>query len=161
MPTESIDALKRRFVRQNREIARANSTQSLRIRTLEGETSQLLADNIALREQVIKLQAEVDKNASTRALEDVDGVKGKIIDRLKELGDIVGELGALTIAPRRALPSPKSSRPPKRSPRLSLDGNDWKNTLTLSEATAAQEGRLPPIVEDKYYPRLSLKCASP
>ena len=53
--------MKRRFIRQNREIARVNSTQSLRIRNLEAEISRLLAENIALREQAINSAQEADR----------------------------------------------------------------------------------------------------
>ncbi|KAI9819427.1 MAG: hypothetical protein M1832_003990 [Thelocarpon impressellum] len=145
-PTESIDALKRRFVRQNREIARANSTQSLRIRALESETSALLAENLALREQIIKLEAEVDKNTSRHVLEDVDGIQGRLEEKLGEIGSLVAQLGGLKDARRPRKVSPKTSR------RRSSNGRDWKNAFRLS----AEEGRLPPITEDKYYPRRTL-----
>lgn len=40
----------------------------------------------------------------------------------------------------------------------SPDQRDWKNALTLSEVTGGgQEGRLPVILEDKCYPRRTMK----
>ena len=43
------------------------------------------------------------------------------------------------------------------SPRRSPDQRNWKNALTLSEVTGGTDGRLPPIVEDKYYPRRTME----
>jgi hypothetical protein len=62
--------VKRRFVRQNREIARVNSIQSLRIRTLESDVSNLLAENVSLREQVIMLSQELERVESAKSLHD-------------------------------------------------------------------------------------------
>jgi hypothetical protein len=69
IPRVSI-LVKRRFVRQNREIARVNSIQSLRIRTLESDVSNLLAENVSLREQVIMLSQELERFESAKSLHD-------------------------------------------------------------------------------------------
>lgn len=163
--------VKRRFLRQNREIARyvidikqpsqtndirANSTQSVRIRNLECEVSRLVGENASLREQAIKLHYEAEKNAGKSVLESVDNVKAKLEAKLLELGGLVKDLGCVqqTAHDRRAQrrQSIKLSSP-KRSP----DQRVWKNTLSLSEAVGSADGRLPPIMEDKYYPRRTLR----
>ncbi|KAL8695283.1 MAG: hypothetical protein Q9218_000182 [Villophora microphyllina] len=151
-PIESIEALKRRFVRQNREIARVNSTQSIKIRNLECEISRLLSENIALREQVIRLQFEIDNNTG---LESIESVKGSLEAKLLELGSLVQELGNVhqCVEGRRALRRRSGVQgPPKKSP----DQRNWKNGLTISEVMCGADGRLPPIVEGKYYPRRTL-----
>ncbi|MCJ1392216.1 hypothetical protein MMC18_005083 [Xylographa bjoerkii] len=154
-PIESIEALKRRFLRQNREIARANSTQSLRIRSLETETSRLLSENLVLREKVISLEHELENRPKQEALEDLGFVKDKLEAKLAELGGLVFELGrAHKSAIATAAPSRRQSR--GKSPKRSPDQRSWKNALTLSEVTRGQDGRLPSIVEDKYYPRRTL-----
>ncbi|KAI9849345.1 MAG: hypothetical protein M1837_004805 [Sclerophora amabilis] len=156
---ESIDALKRRFVRQNREIARANSTQSLRIRNLECETSRLLAENISLREQVIKLQKQFETSGRvTNVFDSVAAIKGKLEDKMKELGGFVAELGEISHVKASNASSPKRAGSTYRSPGRSPDQKNWRNALTLSEVTSGQEGRLPPIVEDKHYPRRTLEA---
>ncbi|KAL8775535.1 MAG: hypothetical protein Q9209_000031 [Squamulea sp. 1 TL-2023] len=149
---ESVEALKRRFVRQNREIARVNSTQSIRIRTLESDVSRLLTENIALREQVIKLQFEIDNNVG---LGNISTVKGRLEAKLLELGGLVQELGNVqkSAEDRRALRRRSGA---KDSPKPSPDQRNWKNALTISEAAGGVDGRLPPIVEGKYYPRRTL-----
>ncbi|KAL8910158.1 MAG: hypothetical protein Q9171_004536 [Xanthocarpia ochracea] len=151
-PIESVEALKRRFVRQNREIARVNSTQSIRIRSLESEISRLLSENIALREEVIRLQFEIDNNGSSG---NFSTVKGRLETKLLELGALVQELGnnQKSTEERRAL---RRKSGVKVSPRTSPDQRNWKNALTISEVTGGADGRLPPIVEGKYYPRKTL-----
>ncbi|MCJ1431888.1 hypothetical protein MMC27_001244 [Xylographa pallens] len=154
-PVESVEALKRRFLRQNREIARANSTQSLRIRTLEAETSRLLSENLVLREKIISLEYELNHRPKREALEDLGLVKDKLEAKLAELGGLVFELGR---AQKNAIATSASSRRQSRgkSPKRSPDQRIWRNALTLSEVTGGQDRRLPPIVEDKYYPRRTL-----
>ncbi|KAL6715089.1 hypothetical protein ACLMJK_007350 [Lecanora helva] len=153
--TESVDALKRRFVRQNREIARANSTQSVRIRNLECEVSQLLGENVSLREEVIKLQNELEKNTNKNVRAGVDSIKGKLEAKLSEIGALVQNLGEVqkTTDIRRAQKRRSINR---TSPKTSPDQKVWKNTMTLSEAVGCADDRLPPIMEDKYYPRRTM-----
>lgn len=150
----SNNPVKRRFVRQNREIARANSVQSLRIRTLEADVSRLLAENISLRERIITLDQEVEKFNSVPFLGDgVNEVKGKLAAKLEELGSLVGELGTLPQIMKKPPTSTAQSetgehtsleRPnPPRRPLFGTDGYD--------------DGRLPVILEDKYYPRRTLE----
>ncbi|KAL8711332.1 MAG: hypothetical protein Q9220_004229 [cf. Caloplaca sp. 1 TL-2023] len=151
-PAESIEALKRRFIRQNRELARVNSAQSIKIRTLESEVSRLLSENISLREEVIKLQFEVDHHVG---LESVTSVKKRLEQNLQELNGLVQELGDVqqTAEGRRGLQKRDvSTNSLKKSP----DQRSWKNKPTISEVTAGLDGRLPPIVEGKYYPRRTL-----
>ncbi|KAI9877905.1 MAG: hypothetical protein M1830_002460 [Pleopsidium flavum] len=152
-PIESIDALKRRFVRQNRELTKVNTTQSLRIRSLEVETSRLLSENLGLREQIIRLQHELQQNRNRHIA--VGPVKGKLEAKLEELGKLVSELGIAQNTPGQSNTSPRRTNVcPARSP----DQKNWKNALTLSEVTSSQDGRLPPILEDKYYPRRTMNA---
>ena len=137
---------------------RANSTQSLRIRNLESEVTRLLSENVSLREQVIRLHHEAEKVTGRAVLEGVDIVKLNLETKLAELGGLIQELGNvqknIDSQQRRRKSMNRSS--PKRSP----DQKNWKNTLTLSEATGGTDGRLPPIVEDKYYPRRTMEYVS-
>ncbi|EMC97647.1 hypothetical protein BAUCODRAFT_460950 [Baudoinia panamericana UAMH 10762] len=144
---ESVDALKRRFIRQNRELAKNNSGQSLRIRSLELEVGRLLADNLELREQVLKLQNEVqvarkgavDRNAVTR-------IKNELQAKLAELSGLVGGMDAL---------APGVDDITKAGPREKrhLEGQ-WRERQPLSEIM--RESQMPTITEDKLYPRRTL-----
>ena len=118
--------------------------------------SRLLAENISLREEIIRLQYEAEKNAENCMSEGVDKVKSRLEAKLSELGFLVRELGEVRNNPtaqhaRKRKSINRSS--PKRSPNQKI----WKNTPTLSEAIEGADGRLPPIIEDKYYPRRTLE----
>lgn len=111
---------------------------------------------MSLREQIIKLHYEVEKSTSRAVSEGVVTVKGKLEAKLAELGGLVKELGNVqkTADDQRAQKRKSLNRSsPKRSP----DQRNWKNALTLSEVTGGADGRLPPILEDKYYPRRTME----
>ncbi|KAI9055620.1 hypothetical protein LZ554_000564 [Drepanopeziza brunnea f. sp. 'monogermtubi'] len=152
-PTETIESLKRKFMRQNRDIARANSTQSLRIRSLENEISRLLADNLGLRAEIIRLHGEIENGKAQLIMDHTGHVKSQLEAKILEIGALLSGLGE---------PSPKkqsrqSERPTRASPATSPGHENWKNICTPSEAVAGQEGRLPPILENKSFPRRTLE----
>ncbi|PYH64906.1 shugoshin family protein [Aspergillus vadensis CBS 113365] len=153
-PTEHIEALKRRFVRQNREIARVNSIQSLRIRSLESEVSHLLSENVSLREQVISLSQELERFEAVRLLQHgVYDIKTRLDSKLAELNNLVADLGALP----RTFYSKRAENPRDSSQHRALP--DWKSKTSDDELNhgTGEDGRLPVILEDKYYPRRTLE----
>lgn len=148
--------MKRRFIRQNRELARANSIQSLRIQALESEISRLLCQNATLHEQVISLNHEIERYESAKALSNgVYDLKERLDAKLAELGKLVVELGGL---PR------KVDR--KTEFEAAASGVEEERQSHISHRRAEigpdaiadfDHGRLPPILEDKYYPRKTLE----
>ncbi|KAI5203635.1 hypothetical protein E4T39_04085 [Aureobasidium subglaciale] len=92
---ESVDALKRRFVRQNRELAKNNSAQCLRIRALECEVSRLLAENLDLREDIVHLQAQLSDPRPNIDHSALVSVKDQLQAKLLEFGALVSELGQM------------------------------------------------------------------
>ena len=101
---------------------------------------------------------EAEKVTGRAVLEGVDIVKSKLEAKLAEFGGLVQELGNVqkNIDSRRVQRRSMNRSSPRRSP----DQKNWKNTLTLSEVTGGTDGRLPPIVEDKYYPRRTMEYVS-
>ncbi|KAJ5131706.1 hypothetical protein N7448_005864 [Penicillium atrosanguineum] len=152
-PSESVEALKRRFVRQNREIARVNSMQSLRIRSLESEISHLLGENVSLREQVINLTQEIDRLESAKLLYDgVYDIKSRLDAKVAELNGIASELGML---PRKIGKVGDKAGDSDHSKATALD---TRPRATDSEFnTGVDDGKLPAILEDKYFPRRTLE----
>jgi hypothetical protein len=146
--------VKRKFMRQNRDIARANSTQSLRIRNLENETSRLLAENLGLREQILRLQNELENGQMQRLADHTGEVKSELEAKLLEIGALITSLGD---DPARKKKSPRRGKVTRSSPTQSPDQKNWKNMCALSEAVGGQEGRLPSILENKSYPRRTLE----
>lgn len=143
-------------MRQNRDIARANSTQSLRIRNLENETSRLLAENLGLREQIIRLQRELDEGRAQKVADHAIDIRSQLEAKLLELGSLISGLGS--DAPK--ITSPLAGKVTRASPSKSPDQRNWRNMCTLSEAVNGQDGRLPPILENKTYPRRTLEYDS-
>lgn len=128
--------------------------QSLRIRTLESDVSRLLAENISLRERIITLDQEVEKSNSVPFIGDgVNEVKGKLAAKLEELGSLVGELGTLPQVMKRP---PTSTVQPETSEHTSLERPNPPRQ-PLFGAEGYDDGRLPVILEDKYYPRRTLE----
>ena len=159
-PVESIDALKRRFIRQNREIARVNSTQSLRIRNLEAEISRLLAENISIREQAINIAQESEKwRAAYKAKSEIAALTTRLEAKLQEVNTIVTELGELPERTARRKSGPRKSIIVVNNARSPAE-KEWRNQQTiggvLNAERADQEGRLPAILEGKSYPRRTL-----
>ncbi|KAI5251143.1 hypothetical protein E4T42_04571 [Aureobasidium subglaciale] len=110
LPIESVDALKRRFVRQNRELAKNNSAQCLRIRALECEVSRLLAENLDLREDIVHLQAQLSDPRPSIDNSALVSVKDQLQAKLLEFGALVSELGQIQTAHPSAQ-QPKFSDP--------------------------------------------------
>ena len=143
-------------MRQNRDIARANSTQSLRIRNLENETSRLLAENLGLREEIIRLKNEMENGKAQRIADNATVLRSQLEAKLLEIGELISGLG--DHAPKKKYP--QVGKIARASPARSPDQKNWKNMCTLSEAVGAQDGRLPPILENKTYPRRTLEYIS-
>jgi len=157
-------SVKRRFIRQNREIAKVNSTQSLRIRNLEIEISNLLSENITLREQAINATQEAEKWRSAYQLgTEVRAMKDKLESKLQEVSALVQELGNLPDQAARTRSSSGRCRSGIFEQVKNSDEREWTNRQTIGGAQAGDrdlpEGRLPVILEDKYYPRRTLETA--
>ncbi|KAF4549954.1 Shugoshin-like protein [Elsinoe fawcettii] len=140
LQTESVDALKRRFIRQNRDLARINTHQSLRIRALEIDQSRLQTENLALREEIIRLQNQLTDCPGNLQLSDIDNVRRELQRKLEEILGVVSDLGQFK----------KQERPKRQS-----DPSLWKPAFPTLRL-AGTELRMPAIVEGKQYPRQTL-----
>ncbi|EDU47189.1 Shugoshin [Pyrenophora tritici-repentis] len=144
---ETIEAVKRRFLRQNRELAKTNSTQSIRIRSLENDCSRLLAENLALREQVLSLHNKIE---SRPGLDHIDAVRTQLEAKLQELGGLVAGLAQMKNGSQQDKGRRKSQMTAQRK---SGEERQWRSGLGLQEVENAM---LPTITEDKFYPRRTM-----
>ena len=151
---ESLESLKRRFVRQNRDLARSNSTQSVTIRQQQQEISHLLSENASLRQRILQLENELALSPSDDIRSGVDVLRQRIEAQLrdftKHVSGSLNELSTLQKKPKRRKSQLATS--PKRSPAR----REWKNTSTLCEVLASQGQTMPTIMENKSYPRRTL-----
>jgi len=128
---------------------RANSTQNIRIHTLETEAAQLLEENIALREQVIRLTVELDRrNHSAEILSNVSATKRELEKKVHEMMKLVGGLNTL---PHVGGGKGKIVTGPKP-----VEERVWRNEYLLK--VEQEQVGLEAIREDVVYPRKSLRC---
>lgn len=142
-PPANFDEVKRRFIRQNRELAKNNSNQSLRIRSLELEVSKLLAENHGLREDVYRLQREAGSQTASTV---VSRIKDELQAKLAELDVLVKGLDGAQTEAGLAQESTSGERAPLQGP--------WRERQPLLEAM--RDSQMPTILEDKSFPRRTL-----
>lgn len=137
-PPANFDEVRRRFIRQNRDLAKNNSSQSLRIRSLELEVSRLLADNLELRNKSLRLQHEVEQ-----AQRQTGGrFKVELREKIEALMGIVD-----------GMEEDVGHDPTEAKEKKPLEGN-WRERQPLSELM--RDSQMPTIQEDKQYPRRTL-----
>ncbi|TEA16031.1 Shugoshin [Colletotrichum sidae] len=153
---DSIDTLRRKLLRQNRDLAKSNAAHLLRNRNLEADYARLMSDNLRLEGRIIELEKELDDNRGRRIADHALDVRARLEAQLLECMSTLAGLGQEPPTKRHASPrGRRSSRaslalgsPPQRRPPREL--------VKDTEARALQEGRLPPIFETKSYPRATL-----
>ncbi len=153
-------AVRRKFLRQNRDIAKINSDQSLKIRRLENDCARLLSENLDLRGQILRLEKQVEDSSARRIADQALEVKAKLEAQLSEFAALLGGLGVEPPAKRRSSEErllAKNRRSIARSP----PQRRRRDTGIDADALAEQEGRLPPIYENKSYPRATMKSVVP
>ncbi|KAF1354892.1 hypothetical protein BDV97DRAFT_344236 [Delphinella strobiligena] len=138
LPTESIDSLKRRFVRQNRELAKNNSAQCLRIRTLECDVSRLLSENLNLREEILRLQTELSAAQSNLSPSSLACVKEQLEAKLRDFGALISEIGN---------PRSQDTTISKRH----IDPSSWRPEIPIA-ALSSQSNRLSSVFEEQASP---------
>ncbi|KAK4667321.1 hypothetical protein QC763_308200 [Podospora pseudopauciseta] len=153
----NLEILRRKFLRQNRDIARINSDQSQKIRRLENDCACLLSENLELRGQILRLEKQLEDNSARRIADHALEIKAKLEAQLAEFGALLGNLGVEPPAKRHSGADrrfSKSSRPSiSRTPPAIRRRRD---TNVDAETLAAQEGRMPPIYENKSYQRATM-----
>ncbi|KAL2131134.1 hypothetical protein VTI74DRAFT_5519 [Chaetomium olivicolor] len=154
VPADShLEILRRKFLRQNRDIAKINSDQSQKIRRLENDCARLLSENLELRGQILRLQKRIEDDNAQRIADHALEVKAKLEAQLSEFAALLGSLGVEPPSKRHAPEDRRLSKP--RSSLARSPPQRRRRTVDL-EALAEQEGRLPPIYENKTYPRATM-----
>ncbi|KAL2155347.1 hypothetical protein VTH82DRAFT_88 [Thermothelomyces myriococcoides] len=156
VPADShLEILRRKFLRQNRDIARINSDQSQKIRRLENDCARLLSENLELRSQILRLEKQLEDNSARRIADHALEVKAKLEAQLSEFAALLGTLGVEPPSKRRSSEDRSLSKS-RQSMARSPPQRRRRNTSIDSETLAEMEGRLPPIYENKTYPRATM-----
>ncbi|KAG8160109.1 hypothetical protein KVR01_009645 [Diaporthe batatas] len=160
MSTDSIETLRKKFLRQNRDIARVNSAQSLRIRSLESECGRLLSDNLTLNGRILELERDLEECREAQRIADhALEIKARMEAQLEEWSAMLGGLGVERAAKRHARSSPGGTTVARK--RTSMDRSPAakqrpRDSRSSADMAALHEGRLPPIQENTTYPRRTM-----
>ncbi|KAM0511095.1 hypothetical protein ACHAPE_010243 [Trichoderma viride] len=150
-PTESIETLRKKMLRQNRELAKTNNIRALRIRELENECACMLSENLELRSRILELEKQVGDNESQRIADHAMAIKAKLESQLTEWGSLIAELGLEPPAKRH---SPMIRRRPKQTMGFSASRPSPSQRRLREIARDVEE--LGHISENKSYPRRSM-----
>lgn len=153
--------MRRKFLRQNRDIARVNSAQSLRIRSLESECGRLLSENLTLNGRILELESELeDSKGAQRIADHALEIKAKMEAQLIEWGAMLAGLGLERPSKRQALTSPGGTRITRRRTSVSrspVAKRRPRDSRSSEEVAALLEGRMPTIQEDKTFSRRTMR----
>ncbi|KAL7906892.1 hypothetical protein GGI35DRAFT_482269 [Trichoderma velutinum] len=93
VPTETLETLRKKMLRQNRELAKTNNIRALRIRELENDCACMLSENLELRSRILELEKQVEDSESRRIADHAMAIKAKLESQLTEWGSLIAELG--------------------------------------------------------------------
>ena len=129
---------------------RINSSHCVRIHNLETEKSRLLSENLALHEENIQLRVELDEKREQSSHTEV-----KVADFQRQFDEQIQALQRLatTLNSFQDVSSKQRTEQPFSPPAI----RDWRADVPR-RSSVDEEWRLPTIVEDKYFPRRTLKC---
>lgn len=144
----NFDEVKRRFIRQNRDLAKNNSSQSLRIRGLELEVSRLLQTNLELREELLRARNAEHNARKESSKEGVRGFKEEMMAKLRELSGIVEGIEEMRENQEEQL----EEREDRRMSILSQ--MEFRERQPLADLM--RDCQMPTIDEDKSHPRRTL-----
>ncbi|PNP41049.1 hypothetical protein TGAMA5MH_06917 [Trichoderma gamsii] len=150
-PAESIETLRKKMLRQNRELAKTNNIRALRIRELENECACMLSENLELRSRILELEKQVGDNESQRIADHAMAIKAKLESQLTEWGSLIAELGLEPPAKRH---SPMIRRRPKQTMGFSASRPSPSQRRLREIARDVEE--LGHISENKSYSRRSM-----
>ncbi|KAK6351758.1 hypothetical protein TWF718_004904 [Orbilia javanica] len=89
---DDLESLKRRYQRQNRELARANATQQQTISALTTEISQHSTENLRLRAEIISLRKQLDEKEAQGLTSVSAKAKTLLQEKLAEITGLINEL---------------------------------------------------------------------
>ncbi|KAG5984704.1 hypothetical protein E4U55_003651 [Claviceps digitariae] len=93
MSSDSLETLRKKMLRQNRDLAKSNNVRALRIRELESECALMLSENLELRGRILELETQVENNEARRIADHALAIKAKLEAQLTEWGSLLSGLG--------------------------------------------------------------------
>ncbi|KAK2682429.1 hypothetical protein RAB80_000375 [Fusarium oxysporum f. sp. vasinfectum] len=147
----SCDLVRKKLLRQNRDLAKSNNIRALRIRELENDCACMLSENLELRGRIIELEKELEDNDTRRIADHALAIKAKLESQLTEWGTLLAGLG-LEPPMKRHSPRPRKST----KPRVSFSSARPSPSQRRLRDMAREIEELGHISETKSYPRQSM-----
>lgn len=116
----------------------------------------MLSENLELRSEILRLENDIERNSSQRIADHALEVRAKLQEQLDIFNVLLEGLGT---EPPRKRHAPDGRRLAKAKPgsAFASPARRLRNVAHDTEALALQEHRLPPIPENRSYPRATLK----
>lgn len=114
-----------------------------------------MTENLGLQGEILRLRRELETGKAQRIVEHTERVKCQMEAKLLEFSALLSGLGDVPSPEKQSQQSEKAT---SASLATYLDQKDWRNMCTASEGVGR---RLPPILENKSYPRKTLEQVTP
>lgn len=145
-------SVRKKLLRQNRDLAKSNNLRALRIRELENDCACMLSENLQLRSRILELEKEAENNSAQRIADHALVIKSKLEAQLTEWGTMLAGLG---LEPPLKRHSPEVKR--KTESRMSFSSARPSPSQRRLRDIARDIEELGHISEDKPGPRSSMK----
>ncbi|KAF4977716.1 hypothetical protein FZEAL_5810 [Fusarium zealandicum] len=149
--TDSLETLRKKLLRQNRDLAKSNNLRALRIRELENDCACMLSENLELRGRILELEKELDDNDTRRIADHALAIKAKLESQMTEWATLLAGLG-LEPPMKRHSPRPRKST----KQRVSFSSARPSPSQRRLRDIAREIEELGHISETKSYPRQSM-----
>ncbi|PHH85761.1 hypothetical protein CDD83_11200 [Cordyceps sp. RAO-2017] len=151
--SDSLETLRRKMLRQNRDLAKSNNVRALRIRELENECACMLSENLELRGRILELEKQVDDSEARRIADHALAIKAKLESQLTEWGTMIAGLG---LEPPLKRHSPRIRKSTSSRQRMSFAAGRPSPSQRRLRDVARDIEDLGHISENKSYPRRSM-----
>ncbi|RCI16492.1 hypothetical protein L249_3273 [Ophiocordyceps polyrhachis-furcata BCC 54312] len=155
--TDPLETLRKKMLRQNRELAKSNNARAQRIRDLEKDCAYMLSENLELRGRILELERQVEDSETRRIADHALAIKSKLESQLADFSALVAGLG---VEPPLKRTSTQQQRRQTR-PRLSFSASRPSPSQRRLRDVAREIEDLGYISENKSGPRRSMKYALP
>lgn len=110
---ESIEILRKKMLRQNRELAKTNNIRALNIRDLENEVDRALSENLKLRARIAELEKQAQAHESRQS--NSMNIRKALESQLAEWCTLLGGLGGMDPPAKKHSPAVESVTDSRRS----------------------------------------------
>jgi hypothetical protein len=117
----------------------------------------MMSENLELRSQIMQLEKEVEGSKSQRIADHALEIKEKLEAQLADWSSLLAGLGVEPPRKRHSPERSKIAKPRTSSGKRSPAQRKLRDVAKDTEALAMQEGRLPPIYENKSYSRVTME----